>query len=378
MGGSIGDSPKFLRLDPLTGVGNPMAFFEWLLSHSKTQPVSPFTLISLDVSGLEQLNQNHGTAAGDAALRWAALVLLEEAAAKVYRIGGDEFVGVLSEGSPESHTEAVERVCDRLMNEADLVKMLHPAASVAMIHYTGLEDISPKDVIGVIYGAFIDMKQDPDQSYKVFGAAATEPAIDLSGLIDDLVRRMVSLGSMLDKSHRLAYTDSISGLPNMHAAKYELETTFNQVESTGEPFVILLIDGDNLSRYNKAGYLAGDEMIERLGKALESELRPVDFIARWRTGDEFLVLLREASLEGALPIAERLREVVCDVSQEWIFPITISLGVAGYPEQGRTPSELLQQAERALDQAKNSGKNQVYVSDHREIITQPATPSLEF
>jgi len=149
------------------------------------------------------------------------------------------------------------------------------------------------------------------------------------------------------------------------------------VESTGEPFVILLIDGDNLSRYNKAGYLAGDEMIERLGKALEGELRPADFIARWRTGDEFLVLLRDASLESALPIAERLREVVCDVSQEWVFPITISLGVAGYPEQGRTPDELLQQAERALDRAKNSGKNQVYINDQYKIIAQPANPSLE-
>lgn len=102
---SSNNSPQYHRLDPLTGVGNPLAFFEWLLGHSETQPVSPFTLISLDVAGLEQINANHGRPAGDAAVRWAALVLLEEAEAEVYRIGSDEFVGVLEEGSLSAHNE---------------------------------------------------------------------------------------------------------------------------------------------------------------------------------------------------------------------------------------------------------------------------------
>jgi len=356
------DSPQLLRLDPLTGVGNSLAFFEWLLGHSEIQPVSPFTLISLDVGGLQKLNETYGRDAGNAALRWAALVLLEEAKAQVYRIAGDEFVGVLVEGSSSDRAQLLEHVRDRLINEASLVKLVPPAASVAMIHYTGLEEISPNDVLGAIYGAFIDIKQNPDQFYKVFDAATTEPATDLSRLMNDLVIRMVSLGSMLDKSQQLAYTDSISGLPNIHAAMQELETFFNRVESTNEPIVIVLIDGDNLRRYNKVGYLAGDEMIERLGKSLEGEMRPQDFIARWRTGDEFLVLLRDTSLEDALSIAERLRESVYEVSQEWVFPVTISLGVAGYPEHGRTADELLRQAEKALDQAKNLGKNQVVVA----------------
>lgn len=362
MEGTAADSPQFLRIDPLTGVGNPLAFFEWLLAHSGLQPVPPFTLISLDVRGLRNLNDTHGRAAGNAALRWAALVLLEEAEAEVFRIAGDEFVGVLLEGSSSTHTEALERVSDRLSSEAGLVKLVPPAALVAMIHYTGLEEISPNEVLGAIYGAFIEIKKDPGKSYKIFDAAATEPAHNLSGVMDDLVSRMVALGSMLDKSQRLALTDSISGLPNMHAALQELEMTFNRVKSTNDLFVILLIDGDDLRRYNKIGYLAGDEMIRRLGKSLERELRPMDFIARWRTGDEFIVLLKDAPLERSAPVAERLRQAVRDDSQEWAFPVTVSIGVAGYPEHGGSPSELLHKAEIALDQAKNSGKNQVVVS----------------
>ena len=356
---SVDSSVKFLRVDPLTGAGNQLAFFEWLLSLSETHPVAPFTLISLDIFNLRHLNDTYGMAAGDAALRWAVLVLLEEAHAEVYRIGRDEFVGILTNGTPETHAIVFEKVRKRLKNEANLVKLDLPAAILAMIYYTGLEEISPEKVLGVIYGTLIDLKQDPDQSYKILDAAAVEPKADLSYLINDLAHRIVSLGTMLDKAHQLAYIDSITGLPNMHAAMDEFSKTIQHATSTTQPFAILLIDGDDLRKYNKLGYLAGDEMIERLGQALKRELRPTDFIARWRTGDEFLVILTDASLNYALSIAERLRQKVWDTSQEWIYPITISQGVAGFPENGRTQKELLIQAERALAYAKEGGKNQV-------------------
>lgn len=361
MQSSIDEFPQYLRLDPLTGVGNVLAFFEWLLDHTELLPISPFTLISLDIKGLAQLNETYGHGAGDAALRWAALILLEEAKASVYRISGDEFVGVLTDGSTKTHAELVERVYNRLTQEASQVNLEAPAAVIAMIHYTGLEEISPEDVLGVIYGAFIDLKLDSDKSLKVFDAETTKPASSLSGLTNDIVRRMVSLGSMLDTSHQLAYTDSITGLSNMHAALHELEAIIQRHEITEKPFAILLIDGDELSKYNKIGYQAGDEMIERLGSMVKREMRPTDFLARWRSGDEFFVILEDTSMEHAVLIAKRVCKSVRAVSQAWIFPITISVGVVGYPEHGRNAKELLHQAETALNRAKNLGKNQVIV-----------------
>jgi len=172
---------------------------------------------------------------------------------------------------------------------------------------------------------------------------------------------MVSLGFMLDKSYQQAYTDSITGLPNMRAAMDECESMVQQHLSTQGAFTVLLIDGDDLSKYNKIGYLAGDEMINQLGAILKIELRPGDFLARWRTGDEFLILLGGTSTNLAVSIANRLCKSVSDASQSWTYPITISIGVAGFPEHGKSMTDILHQAELALTQAKNLGKNQVFV-----------------
>jgi len=273
MDDSINDNPQYLRSDSITGIGNPLAFFEWLLSHTKEKPTLPFTLISLDVNNLAQLNEVHGRAAGDAALRWLALVLLEEAQAKVYRISGDEFVGVLIESSTNAHSELCGRVRERLIAESSLVNLEPPAAHLAMIHFTGLEEISPEDVLGVIYGDFVDIKSNPSQTFKVFDAATTTTTTKI-GLINDIVRRMVSLGSMLDKSHQLAYSDSITGLPNLHAVTNELIDAIQLHDSEDQSFAVLLIDGDDLGKYNKIGYLAGDEMIECLGTVLKGQMRP--------------------------------------------------------------------------------------------------------
>lgn len=350
---------QFYRTDALTGVGNSLAFSEWLLNRRKLDPHLPFTLISLDINGLAELNETSGRMAGDTALRWAAIVLKEEAKTRVYRIGPDEFVLVLTDGTPESHTALVKRIIQRLNKEASQVGLRSPVAKVAVIHYTDQEEISPEGILGAFYGAIFDLRQSSDVSLKVFNAAEAEPAHDLGRVINDMLNRMVSLGAMLDESHYLAYTDVITGLPNMNSAHRKLETTLVQIESVEQPFAMLLIDGDDLRRYNEVSYAAGDNMIKSLGLTIKAEVRPNDFVARWRSGDEFFVLLPDTSVQQAVSIGERLCKAVQEASREWLFPITISAGVAGYPEHGETASELLHQAETALDRAKKMGKNQV-------------------
>jgi diguanylate cyclase (GGDEF)-like protein len=358
----IEDISQLFRKDARTGAGNSLAFFEWLLEHAGDQPFSPFTLLSLDVTGLEDLNRTHGYAAGDSALRWVALVLMEEAESEVYRIGPDEFVGVIVEETPKNHKKIVKKVQKRLDKEAGKVHLPSPAANVAMIHYRGLENVSPEDVLGVVYGAFVDLKRQPGLTFKVFEPSAVEPAGEVRWIINDLVRRMVSLGVMLDKSHRLAYTDSLTGLPNMHAARHYLESTVQSLEPADGPFSILLIDGDDLSRYNQVSYISGDKMIHQLGTTLKSNLKPYDFIARWRIGDEFFILLPDVHPEQARAVGERLLHAVQTSSQEWLFPITISVGVAGYPDHGTNANDLLESATSALSLAKSQGKNIVIVA----------------
>jgi diguanylate cyclase (GGDEF)-like protein len=355
--------PPLYRMDALTGVGNSLGFFEWLLNRQNELYQGPFTLIAVDINGLKELNDTFGHTVGDVAIRWVAMMLQEESGGKAFRIGPDEFVLLLTTGRPDIHTRMGERIFRRLDSESDQVSLRSPAGEVAVIHYKGTESMSPGDILGVFYGAIYDLKRDESQAFKVFEAATTEPADDIGWVITDMINRMVSLGYMLDESHILAYTDAITGLPNMRAALRQLDNAIFQAETTGQSLSILLFDGDNLRKYNKVSYMAGDEMIERLGSTLKNELRPSDFVARWRMGDEFFVLLPNTPAGNAVAVAERMRKTIERVSREWLFPITISAGIVGFPDHGDTSSELLRRAEVALEHAKQRGKNRVMLSE---------------
>ena len=148
----------YLRSDSMTGAENMLAFFEWLWRYTKDHPVNPFSLISLDVIELKELNDKYGFAAGDAALRWITLVLQEEGDAIVYRISGDEFVGVLVDGNREDHIKRCEKVKKRLEDEAGQVNLADQPARVVLIHFPSLESSSPEDVLSLVYGALLKSK----------------------------------------------------------------------------------------------------------------------------------------------------------------------------------------------------------------------------
>jgi diguanylate cyclase (GGDEF)-like protein len=105
-------------------------------------------------------------------------------------------------------------------------------------------------------------------------------------------------------------------------------------------------------------------------------LRPGDFIARWRVGDEFLVLLPTATQNDAFIVAERLRAQVESESRAWEIPITISVGIALYPAHGSTAEELLLAVEKAAKHSKDHGKNQITVFD-KQVNGQRSTTKLK-
>jgi diguanylate cyclase (GGDEF)-like protein len=148
-------------------------------------------------------------------------------------------------------------------------------------------------------------------------------------------------------------------LPNQRAAQRQLDLAIGRAEASQQPFSILLVDGDDLKQYNNISYAAGDEMIQRLGSTLNTNLRPGDFLARWRMGDEFMVILPMIGPVQAVGVAERLCAAVRQVSRNWPLPVTISVGVAAYPENGTLARDILQRAEATNLQAKVSGKDNV-------------------
>jgi len=174
--------------------------------------------------------------------------------------------------------------------------------------------------------------------------------------------RIETLGGTLQYTFRLAYTDPVSQSPNMIAIQRKLDFALTEAMLAQTPLCLCLIDGDELKKYNNHGYQAGDDVIRKLSMTLGSVLRPDDFLGRWRMGDEFIVILPSTMLEQAVTIAERLRSAVDLASREWLYPTSVSIGVAYYPKHGNSANELLEAAELALKESKSKGKNRVTVA----------------
>jgi diguanylate cyclase (GGDEF)-like protein len=352
---------QLFRIDQLVGCGNLLSFLEWLSARLRGGESAPFSLLSLDINGMARLNASQGHLQGDAALRWIGLVLADETHAPVYRTGGDEFVVILEEGSIPEHEAQARRVYDRLNGSAREFGLEVPPATITLLNYRRPGSFTPGDVF-IQIGASIDETRSQSVTFKTFNAGAYSPSNDIvsSGKVANfLVQRMVGLGSVLDESHHLAYTDPVTGMPNMRLAQHELNAAIARAPEADSPFSVLLIDGDDLRKYNKISYAAGDEMIQRLAVTLENSLRPADFLARWRVGDEFFVILPETRRDQAVVVAERLCQAVRQASQEWPLPVSISIGVAEFSGEINTMDDLLERVGAANARAKEAGKDRV-------------------
>lgn len=160
-------------------------------------------------------------------------------------------------------------------------------------------------------------------------------------------------------ANNLALRDDISGLSNHRAAKLFLSNTIEEYSKNKKGFAVMFIDGDNLKRYNKISYEAGNQMIRNLSQIITNSIRNEDKVFRWLSGDEFLVVLKGISEEFSLKLAERVRESVEKQTEHCIYPTTISIGIAHYPCDGGTIEEVISKSEIANSWAKNIGRNKV-------------------
>lgn len=142
---------------------------------------------------------------------------------------------------------------------------------------------------------------------------------------------------------------------------------------------MLMIDVDHYKQVNDTyGHLAGDVLLAKLAEVLRANVREQDLVARY-AGDEFVVMLPGASREDARQAGRRLCEAVSghvfkgDGGAKDIF-ITISVGVAAFPTDGRTAQDLVRAADRALYHAKNTGRNRVCGPDDIVLTHNEADP----
>jgi diguanylate cyclase (GGDEF)-like protein/putative nucleotidyltransferase with HDIG domain len=187
------------------------------------------------------------------------------------------------------------------------------------------------------------------------GAVLSTIASDLAGTI-----RSVRL---IAEAQRLADCDPIT---NLYNHRYLFQRLYSEVEThaaAGRPLSVLMLDLDNFKLYNDTyGHLAGDEVLKKAANILRRFFRESDIVARYG-GDEFMVVLPNASLDNAIRCARRLQHRFSDedfgAPGSQSVPIYVSCGVANYPHDGDEVLELVAIADANLYAAKAQGKGKI-------------------
>ncbi|MCF8160435.1 MAG: EAL domain-containing protein [Polaromonas sp.] len=170
---------------------------------------------------------------------------------------------------------------------------------------------------------------------------------------------------------RIARYDSLTQLPNRALLREQLEQALNQTRRRGQHLAVVFIDLDGFKAVNDThGHEAGDHLLITLAERMKGALRDGDILARLG-GDEFVaVLLDLADVDASAPMLNRLLDAAARPFQygQTRLQVSASLGVTFYPqaqgqEQELAPDQLLRQADQAMYQAKQSGKNRFHVFD---------------
>jgi len=163
----------------------------------------------------------------------------------------------------------------------------------------------------------------------------------------------------------LSIRDPLTGLFNRRYLVETLEREFYRARRAAAPVAIIMIDADHFKRFNDTfGHEAGDAVLRELGAFLKSSVRAEDIACRYG-GEEFCLVLPQMSRDGARVRAEAIRQGVArldiKLGGKALGPVTLSLGVASFPDDADTGEAVLASADAALYQAKQQGRNRVCV-----------------
>ena len=173
-----------------------------------------------------------------------------------------------------------------------------------------------------------------------------------------------------------AATDSLTGLPNKRIVGDTLKRMLAYASRTSTPMALLMLDLDHFKNINdRFGHPVGDQTLASVGAVLRSTLRASDFSGR-NGGEEFAVILPETDRLGAVAAAEKIRAAIAEIAIPGVdVQITVSLGVAVYPDHGIGAEQLERLADSALYVAKRTGRNRVEVAAAPAAEPRPADPA---
>lgn len=178
---------------------------------------------------------------------------------------------------------------------------------------------------------------------------------------------------LLQEKEKYILLDELTGVYNRRFFNMAITKELEKAERHGQPFSLLMLDVDKFKEYNDLlGHQAGDQALAQLADLLCQTARSIDHVVRYG-GEEFVILLPMSDKQSAMIAAERYREAI----EQHAFPgqeampsgnLTVTIGMASFPEDAPAAMELIQKADEALYLGKNTGRNRIKCAeDNRRL-----------
>jgi len=164
----------------------------------------------------------------------------------------------------------------------------------------------------------------------------------------------------VERIRQLSYLDGLTGIFNRRFFEMRILEEIERARRCDAGMAVVMVDIDQFKKLNdEFGHLLGDEVLRQVSSLFHQQLRKIDVVCRYG-GEEFAILLTQTNAQHALGVAEKLRKLV----ESWQFPgvprtVTLSAGVAAFPDHGTSRDELIRAADTGLYAAKQAGRNQV-------------------
>ncbi len=207
----------------------------------------------------------------------------------------------------------------------------------------------------------------------VYLSCPTIEIADLACSRMELVQEMVELASMAiaglnlrAKLQRQSIRDGLTNLFNRHFMEIALEREIQRAARRHVSLAVLMLDVDHFKAFNDTfGHEAGDAVLRGVADCLQQSVRSEDVVCRYG-GEEFVIILPEISRELAMERAEAIRKSVAHLRMKYrgepLRQISISVGLAMYPNPARDTADLLRMSDQALYEAKHAGRDRIHVA----------------
>ena len=246
---------------------------------------------------------------------------------------------------------------------APLSRLTHAAQRMEQGDLSARASLERPDELGELGQVFDSMASKLQAHTENLERKVAERSAQIRQQNQELERVNTQLTGINAQLERLATTDALTGLHNRRYLQRSLDFELARAQRAEHPFCLLMMDIDHFKRVNDTwGHAVGDRVLVRVAEILQEKLRTTDLRARWG-GEEFVALLLDSDREAGLHTAEKIRAVVedtpIDAGLDEPVRVTISIGVACFPDDGVEERKLFSHADSALYRAKEGGRNRV-------------------